>query len=128
MLYIIIILLLLLFHHNVIINRSDIDCIFMYVASGISINYDENESSATHLRMWSHWVLVLIFNFQSYQLWCLKHLEGVSRVGRSNVESGWSSDDEDCVDFDEEAGPDPERVSTIVLRGVTMLRGDFGVN
>ena len=29
----------------------------MYVASIISMNYDDNESSATHLHMCSHWVL-----------------------------------------------------------------------
>ena len=34
-----------------IANCSDIDCIFMYVAGIISMNYDDNESSATHLHV-----------------------------------------------------------------------------
>ena len=56
-----------------------------------------------------------IFNFYSCQLWCLKWFEGFSQVGRSDVESGWSSGDPgDCVDFDEEAGHNPDPVSTIV--------------
>ena len=53
------VILLLLFHYNVIVNCSDIDCIFMYVAGIISMNYDDNESSATHPHMCSHWVLTL---------------------------------------------------------------------
>ena len=38
------------------------------------------------------------------------------------MESGWSSVDDDCVDFDEEAGPDHDPVSTIVLPGARVLR------
>ena len=39
---------------------------------------------------------------------------GFSHVGKRDVESGGSSADEDCVDSDEEAGPGPDPVSTIV--------------
>ena len=51
-----------------------------------------------------------------------KDLEGFSQVRKNYVESGASSADEDGRDSDEEAGPDPDPVSTIVLRGVRVLR------
>ena len=44
-----------------------------------------------------------------------KHPWGFSHVGKRDVESGGSSAAEDCVDSDEEAGPVPDPVSTIVL-------------
>ena len=63
------VILLLLFHYSVIVNCSDIDCIFMYVAGIISMNYDDNGSSATHLHMCSHWVLVQMRPFAVKTAW-----------------------------------------------------------
>ena len=60
---------------------------------------------------------VVSLNLQFRKLAALvpKRPWGFSHVGKRDVESGGSSADEDCVDSDEEAGPGPDPVSTIVL-------------
>ena len=69
-----------------IVNCSDIDCIFVYVAGIISMNYDDNESSATHPHMCSHWVLINPFAGKSLQIYN-EFVLTVSRLNRDTNNS-----------------------------------------